>query len=182
MPSYADELEKQFAAADTTTIAAAPLDLPGDHPLRLKGYSPVLLSSCVCVTDPCPCDDPDGPIVWLLDGDVRKRVAAKGKNKAGEALYEYHLARDAFVIIETFARTKAGTLVASGDKTSALRRSAFNRLMRMRGSDSAGGLIARAPGSSYGGQECGGGTLYDVYVESDGAGGTVFYYQAVGSC
>jgi hypothetical protein len=182
MSTYAQEIDNQFTSAGTITITAAPLETSADHPLRAKGYSAVLASSCVCITEPCPCDDPDGPIIWLKESDVRKRVPAKGKTRSGEALFEYQLDQDAFVITETFARTKASALNGRTNNTSLLRRSAHNRLLGQRTTNSTGGLMARAPGSSYGGQECGGGTLYDVYVESDGAGGTVFYYQAVGSC
>ena len=166
MTTLNQEIENQFSAANTTIITAVPLDIPTDHPLRSKGYAAILPSWCVCVTDPCPCKDPDGPIVWLLDQDIRTRHATKRKNKSGESLFEYHIDQDAVVITETFTRTKVTALNAH----TTLRRLALERLKR------------QAPGSGYAGQDCGGGTLYDVWYESDGAGGTTFYYIPVGSC
>jgi hypothetical protein len=151
-------------------IKPSVLDISSDHPLRAKGYTPLLTSWCVCVTDPCPCDDPDGPIIWILDGDVRKRVVTEHKNRSGEQLLEFHLEKDASVITETFTRIKAAALNAPRK-----RRSASGRVP-------PAPILAMAPGSSYGGQECGGGTLWDVWEEGDGAGGSTFYYVAVGSC
>jgi hypothetical protein len=181
VPTYNEEIDNQVSIARTTTITAAPLDIAADHPLRLKGYTPVLPSWCVCVTDPCPYDDQDGPIIWIREEGIQKQVDAKRQNRNGDALFKYHIDSDSVVVTETFTPTKIASLRSSSDKMSALRKSALGRLIRLSGGGSPQAPSRQASGY-YGGQECGGGTLYDVYYDSDGAGGTVFYYLAVGSC
>lgn len=167
MASYNEQLESQLTGASTTKITAVPLDISENHPMRMKGYYPIM-PSCVCVTEPCPCDDEDGPIVWIRDDDVRKRVETKRENKAGQSLVEYYLDRGASVITETFALTTVSALGGRSEKR--VPTPPFRN----------GGSYTRS-GSYYDGQGCYGGTLYDVWVEADGVS-TNYHYIAVGSC
>jgi hypothetical protein len=169
MTTLAQAVERQFNALNSVTLKAAPIETATDHLMRKKGYEAVLPSWCVCVTEPCNCSEPDGPIIWILTGDIRSRSATKLENRSGDKLIEYVLNREANVVCEKMTTIAAGELKPAGKRNFPIR-TGPNQYMR------------NGPGSSYSGQECGGGTLFDVWTESDGQGGTVFYYVAVGSC
>jgi hypothetical protein len=168
MAKYFEELDRHVEATGTTVIKGAPLEVGADHPLRAKGYFPVLSPTCVCVTDPCPCDDIDNLIVWLPETGVRSRKATQLKNKSGETLHEFHVMRDADLITETFTRKKAASFdprarnVASNGK---VLRAVFGSMRQMRLSTT-----------------CAGNTLYIVVEGADGSGGTMFEYIPIGSC
>lgn len=105
------------------------------------------------------------------------KVQPLGKRQCLDHLHDYVIlyfkqpdSPEAVVFAELLQH--AGTVQA----LTTLRRLALERLKRQAPEP------REAPGSHYGGQDCGGGTLYDVWYESDGAGGTTFYYVPVGSC
>ena len=167
MTDYFAGLDRQFEATGTIVIKGLPLDVNREHPLRAKGYFPIMSPTSVCVTEPCPCEDGDDTIIWLPDSGVRARKPTTLKNKSGETLEEFHVMRDADVVTETFTRRKAAS---------------FDPRTKRRGP-----LGIRLPGASFRNSPqprlvCAGNTLYAVVEGPDGSGGTMFEYIAVGSC
>jgi hypothetical protein len=175
MGNYDEARAIEFTAAATNSITGVALDVQEGHPLISQGERrPILL--CECVTDPCDCH---GPIVWIEDADVHERLATDRRNAAGEQLSEFKIDLDATVLVESVVRAKAGALSLRHKR---LYLNPSSHLPAKAGCGSGVGPGTRmAPGSYSAGQECGGGTLYDVYVEADGLN-TTFYYVAVGSC
>ena len=169
MANYLEELDRRFEAIGTIVIKGVPLDIGADHPLRARGYFPVLAPTCVCVTEPCPCDDGDDLIVWLPDSGVRGRKATELKSKSGEALHEFHVMRDADLVTETFTGRKA----ASFDPRA--------RNIGPHGMKLSRGLFANSPQMRLS-TACAGNTLYLVVEGPDGSGGTLFEYIPIGSC
>jgi hypothetical protein len=175
MASYDDARVNEFTRAATETITGVVLDVPEDHPLIAHRWRRPILW-CECVTEPCDCE---GPIIWIEDADIQERRATDRRNTAGEQLHELKVDRDALVLVESVVSAKAGAL-SRGHRRLYLKPA--SRLPRRGGCGCDGQSVTnRAPGSHYEGQECAGGTLYDVYVEVDGLN-TTFYYVAVGSC
>lgn len=177
MADYFDELDKKFEASGTATIRGIPLDIDVSHPLKAKGYFPILSPTCVCVTDPCPCNDGDSIIIWLPESGIRHRTATEIKSKNGDALHEFRVMRDADLITETITRRKAASfdLWTRGVGPQGLRTSPiiFGARTQMK---VGGGTLFR----SY---ECGGnGVQYLVIEGPDGSGGTLFEYIPIGSC
>lgn len=169
MTDYFAALDSQFEATGTIVIRGLALNVGSEHPLRAKGYFPVMSPTCVCVTEPCPCDHDDDLILWLPNSGVRSRSPSTLKSKSGETLEEFHVMREADVVTETFARRKA----ASFDPRSKGR----------------GPLGSRPPGIPFRtssplrmSTECAGNTLYLVVEGADGSGGTMFEYIPIGSC
>jgi hypothetical protein len=169
MADYFAELDKQFEATGTLVIKGLPLDVSPDHPLRAKGYFPIVSPTCVCVTEPCPCEDGDDLIIWLPDSGVRARKATKLKSKSGENLEEFHVMRDADVITETFTRRRAASFAPRTKRLEPLG-------MRLPGASFRNSPQARMSTA------CAGNTLYLVVEGSDGSGGTLFEYIPIGSC
>lgn len=165
MAKYLEEIGRQFETIGTVVIRGVPLDISADHPLRSKGYFPILSPTCVCVTEPCPCKDHNDLIIWLPDSGVRSREATEIKNKDGEALHEFHLIRDAELVTENFVSRKA----ASFDP-------------RARRSGPSGVKFTGASFDSSSRYVCAGNTMYLVVEGPDGSGGTLFEYIAIGSC
>ncbi|MFB7614576.1 hypothetical protein [Kitasatospora sp. NPDC056181] len=110
MASYESARSKAFTRAATTTLTGVPLDVPDDHPLREAGGMPI--QTCVCVTDPCPCDD--HPIVWLEEAAVRDRTATGRRTTAGDELYDFAVAADASVVVESFRKVRAADAARAG--------------------------------------------------------------------
>jgi hypothetical protein len=167
MVDYFAGLDRQFEAIGTIVIRGLPLDVVREHPLRAKGYFPIMSPTCVCVTDPYPCDDGDDTIIWLPDSGVRARKPTTLKNKSGEILEEFHVMRDADIVTETFTRRKAAS---------------FDPRTKRRGPLGTGLSGAPRRNSPQPRLVCSGDTLYMVVSGPDGSGGTMFEYIAVGSC
>jgi hypothetical protein len=176
MTAYLDVLDRKFAAAETISIKGVPLELGAEHPLRARGYFPVLSPTCVCVTAPCPCDESDDLFVWLPESGVRSRQVTELKNKSGEALHEFQVMREADIVTETFTRRKAA---------------GFNPRARNIGSHRMNLPALSSPPSPpikpgsiqlFASVVCAGNTLYYVREGSDGQGGTLIEYIAIGSC
>ena len=134
------------------------------------------------MTDPCDCR---GPIIWILPDDIVSRRSTERSSRDGDAVTEFNINPDASLLVESVRRVKASALDPRNRRL-LLRPESRLPIVKGRGSgeDCGGGLVSArqsAPGSYYDGQGCYGGTLYDVYYESDGID-TVFYYVAVGSC
>ncbi|WP_139170095.1 hypothetical protein [Mycolicibacterium fluoranthenivorans] len=171
MSGYFEALEQRVDAAQTSSFKAVPLDLDEDHPLRSRGYFPMLLPGCVCVTDPCPCDErKDDVIVWVADSDVRSRVSTGLKSKGGDELLELLVERDAHVITETLSWRSASSL--SGPFAKGVDRG-IPRSRR---------VLNFGPTQIAMSTECAGNTLWMVVEGPDGSGGTLFEYIAIGSC
>jgi hypothetical protein len=139
--------------------------------------------TCVCVTDPCHCQ---GPIIWTDPDNIHSREGTERTNRAGDEITEFRIDSDATVLVESIVRAKATTLPALYQRL-ALKPATRLPPSRGGGGCGCGGGSAtvhprEAPGAYHDGIECGGHTLYDVYHESDGAGGTVFHYIPIGSC
>ncbi|MFI6843280.1 hypothetical protein OG535_10810 [Kitasatospora sp. NBC_00085] len=110
MASYESARTKAFTRAATTTLTGVPLDVSDDHPLRAAGGVPI--QSCVCVTDPCPCDD--HPIIWLDEAAVRGRTATGRRTTGGDELYDFAVAADASVVVESFRQVRAADAARAG--------------------------------------------------------------------
>jgi len=110
MATYDEAKARNFTKATTVAVTGIPLGVSEDHPLRRASFEPIQV--CVCVTDPCPCDD--NSIVWVGDSDVRARVATGRQAEAGEELYEFAVDADAVVVVESLHRTKAADLAGHG--------------------------------------------------------------------
>jgi hypothetical protein len=168
MATYSQILENKFEASGAATIKGVALDVGDDHPLKAKGYIPVLASHCVCVTEPCPCDDRDDQIVWLPQNAIRSRKATEHKTKSGETQEAFQVARDADVITETFTTRKASSFdplakAAHGTHPAKFSPTSSHRIMHFA-------------------TVCAGNTLYIVREGPDGSGGTLFEYIPIGSC
>ena len=100
MPTYDEAKLDAFTAATTVTVVGVPLDVSDDHPLRREGYQPI--KGCICVTEPCPCDEGSSEILWIFSprGDA-KGIATDKKNEAGEVLYNFSLDADVTIVIES---------------------------------------------------------------------------------
>ncbi len=114
------------------------------------------------------------------------RRSTERSNRDGDAVTEFNIDPDASLLVESVRRVKASALDPHNRRLLLRPESRLPIVKgRGRGEDCSGGLVSArqsyAPGSYYDGQGCYGGTLYDVYYESDGID-TVFYYVAVGSC
>jgi hypothetical protein len=180
MASYDEARVDEFTGAATKTIMGVPLEAPEQSPL-ISGIGRMPIKICpLCFTEPCPCD---GPIIWIEEGHIRKRVSTERRTTAGEELYEFKIDLDATVLVESVVRMKAGDLGRSGPKPlQGLNPS--SHLPRKGGCGCGSQSEAARPSGQYAGywvQECAGHTLYDIYVESVGFD-TTFYYTPVGSC
>jgi hypothetical protein len=158
-------------------VSGVELDIAEDSPLAEGGRRPILM--CQCVTEPCDCP---GPIIWVLPEDILARESTERTNRAGEYVSDFKIDPDATVLVESVVRAKVSALQTRN------RRLLFKPESRLPftkpGCGCDGSQTAReyrAPGAYYGGQECAGHTLYDVWEEHDGLS-TVFYYIPVGSC
>lgn len=178
MVDYSEHIGRQVELSGTVVIKGYPLDIGTDHPLKTKGFMPIVFPSCVCVTEPCDCDhDEQEVIVWLPEAYVRSRDATEEKADNGEALFAYRVANEAHVMTEIFARRKVTDLALRGSRT---------RL------PVAGAHVFAAEGIKTGKKPdktlasrsvvCAGNTLYYVVEGPDGNGGTMFEYIAIGSC
>ncbi|MFF0474199.1 hypothetical protein [Streptomyces sp. NPDC004284] len=108
MATYESARTKAFTHATTTTVTGVPLDVSDTHPLRQIGQVPI--QSCVCVTDPCPCDD--CPILWVNESAVSSRTATGRHNTAGDEIYDFAVDADASVVVESFRRVRASDTAA----------------------------------------------------------------------
>lgn len=177
MGSYEEARANEFTAAATNTITGVALETPEDSAF-ISGGGRIPIVWCLCVTEPCDCD---GPIIWIEESDLRQKVATERRSRTGAELHDFKIDVDATVLIESVVRARAGDL-SRRHKPFNLNPSSHLPASAGCGCEGKSQLLrARGPGSSYGGQECGGGTLYDVWVETDGVD-TTFYYIAVGSC
>src|SRR5215211_6555029 len=179
MASYDEARANEFTAATTKTITGVALEAPEESRM-ISGVGRIPIRYCVCVTEPCECD---GPVIWVEEADLREKVATDRRSRTGEELHDFKIDRDATVLIESIVPARAGNL----GRHHAFGLNPSSHLPRKAGCgcDGEGGattvLRANAPGAYYDGQDCGGHTLYDVWVEADGLN-TTFYYIAVGSC
>ncbi|MER7536455.1 hypothetical protein ABTX77_16960 [Streptomyces sp. NPDC097704] len=103
MASYESARTRAFTQATTTTVTGVPLEVSDDHPLRRLGQTPI--QSCVCVTDPCPCDG--HPILWVDESAVLSRTATGRRSADGDEVYDFAVSADAFVTVESFRRVRA---------------------------------------------------------------------------
>ncbi len=112
MPTYDEAKLNAFTAATTVTVVGVPLDVSDDHPLRREGYQPI--KGCICVTEPCPCDEESNEILWIYSprGDA-KGVLTDKKNEAGEALQNFRLDAEATIVIESYAQIRVSDLLSS---------------------------------------------------------------------
>jgi hypothetical protein len=110
MSTYDEAKLNAFTAATTVTVVGVTLDVADSHPLRSQGYQPI--KTCVCFTDPCPCDGDSSEILWVFSprGDV-KGVTTNKKTEAGEELYNFKLDIDATIIIESYERIRVSDLL-----------------------------------------------------------------------
>jgi hypothetical protein len=172
MTKYFEVLDNQFEEAGTVAIKGVPLDVDPSHPLKAKGYFPILFPTCVCVTDPCPCDGEDDLIIWLPESGVRSRKVTQLKSKRGEVLQQFQVIRDVDCVTETLSMKKAASLDRRRSVGSLEPKIPGTRIQMKVGC----GTLFR----SY---ECGGdGVQYLVIEGPDGSGGTAFEYIAIGSC
>lgn len=113
MPTYDEAKLNAFTAATTVTVVGVPLDVSNDHPLRREGYQPI--KGCICVTEPCPCDEGSNEILWIYSprGDAMG-IATDKKNEAGEVLYNFSLDADVTIVIESYERTRVSDLISTG--------------------------------------------------------------------
>jgi hypothetical protein len=112
MPTYDEAKLNAFTAVTTVTVVGVPLDVSDDHPLRHEGYQPI--KGCICVTEPCPCDEESSEILWILSprGDAQG-IATDKKNEAGEVLYNYRLDADVTIVIESYERIRVSDLIST---------------------------------------------------------------------
>jgi len=112
MPTYDEAKLKAFTAATTVTVVGVPLGVSDDHPLRREGYQPI--KGCICVKEPCPCDEGSNEILWIFSprGDV-KGIATDKKNEAGEVQYNFRLDAGATIVIESYERIRVSDLVST---------------------------------------------------------------------
>ncbi|WP_369144384.1 hypothetical protein [Streptomyces sp. R44] len=115
MASYDSARTKAFTHATTTTLTGVPLDVSDDHPLRRLGQVPI--QPIVCVTDPCP--DEDRPILWVNESALRSRTATGRHTTDGDEIYEFAVATDAIVVVESFRRVRASDSTALHAPTAA---------------------------------------------------------------
>ncbi|GGE09298.1 hypothetical protein GCM10011390_30480 [Aureimonas endophytica] len=170
MTSYREAAMRQSEAVGTRIVTATELDMTEDHPLRSKRYVPLLPNWCVCVTEPCRCETPDGPIVWVPQDAIRSREATGRSNRSGEPLQDFHLEDGATLISEAFIRVRA-------DHLPLLRRAGGSR--RAEGGERP---AARAPGFTYAGQHCHDEILYDSWMETDASDNQTYHCVPIGSC
>lgn len=179
MATYEQARANEFSTAASLTIAGIDLTVAEDSSIAESGYRPVRL--CICVTEPCDCE---GPIVWMKPEDIIARDASGRSNRDGEGVVELRINPEAMVLVESVVRAKAGALQVANRRLRLKPASRFSPPRSGAGCGCGGGSPAvqrGALGASYDGQECAGGTQYDVWVEADGLD-TTFYYVAVGSC
>lgn len=173
MASYDDARAAEFTAAATKKITGVALEVPEESALvTAAGRIPILL--CECYTDPCDCH---GPIIWTEEVDVHQRVTTERQSRAGQQLHEFKIDVDATVLVESIVRAKIGDL---GRRRRRFNLNPSSHLPAKSGCGGQSEMVTRS-GSYYDGQECGGHTLFDVYVEEDGLA-TTFHYVPVGSC
>ncbi len=177
MVDYSEHIGRQVELAGTVVIKGYPLDIGAEHPLKTKGFVPIVFPNCVCVTAPCDCDHDEEVIVWLPEAFVRSRDATDEKAANGEALFAYRVANDAHVMTEVFARRKVTDLVLHGSRKG----------LPVGGAHvfAAGGIkTGKKPDKTLAARSvvCAGNTLYYVVEGADGNGGTMFEYIAIGSC
>jgi hypothetical protein len=177
MATYEQARANKFRTAASETITGIDLTAPESSQLAESEYQPMQL--CLCVTDPCDCG---GPIIWIKPDDIYGRDATGRSNRAGEEVGEFRINPDATVLVESVVRAKASALLIDNRRLRLRPSSHFQPPRNGMGRECGGAAAQRqAPGAYYDGQECAGGTTYDVWVEADGLD-TTFHYVAVGSC
>ncbi|WP_152047661.1 hypothetical protein [Aureimonas psammosilenae] len=171
MTDYREATRERLQVVGTRMFAASALDLSGEHPLKAMSYVPLLPNWCVCVTEPCRCHTPDGPVVWVPSDAIKRRSDAGRNNARGEPLENFYIDGDATVVQETLIRTTADYLPM---------------LRRVGGTgkrEESGEAAARAGGFTYAGQHChDDGILYDSWLETQASGDQKHHCVPVGTC
>lgn len=90
--NYVEAKTKFLESRVSITISGIPLDWDDDG----KGFFPIW--PCVCVTEPCPCDELDDIIVWLPTGTKGERT---GNKINGSDVITYIVPGDTKLVIET---------------------------------------------------------------------------------
>lgn len=76
----------------TAQIHGVPLSIHLDR----KGWFPII--SCICVTEPCPCDKMDNTIIWLPAGSQGEKT---GKQFEGVDVMAYSIKGNENLMVET---------------------------------------------------------------------------------
>ena len=177
MATYEQARANEFNTAASHMVSGVELDIADDSPLAEGGRRPIHM--CQCVIEPCDCP---GPIIWVHPDDILSQESTQRTNRAGEYVSEFRIDPDATVLVESVVRAKVSALQTRNRR---LLLKPESRLPFTKPGCGCGGPEGardnRAPGAYYGGQECAGHTLYEVWEEHDGLS-TVFYYIPVGSC
>lgn len=161
-------IEQVTAALDTIRITGTQIQAPTDHPLRAKGLFAIHIG-CVCVTEPCDCEDPI--IVWLPPDAIRSRVASSHKNH-GEDLTDFLVDEDVRLIVERFSSVRAGEF-ANRRRLSG-RHPLLNNPRPLLGDRALRAAEYWCNPTEH--------VMYEVTTEGDGGLGTTFTYTAVASC
>ena len=161
-----DLVDKMTAALDTTRITGTLVDVPVDHPMRVKGLTAIHMG-CVCVTEPCDCEDPI--IIWLPPEAIRSQSASSRKSHDDEVLTDFLVDQDARLIFETFSSMRASQFASR--PTPPRRHPLLSNPQPL--------LAARSVNYWCNPTEH---VMYEVMTEGDGGLGTTFTYTAVASC
>ena len=153
-------LERTSSLLRQSMVSGVELDIAEDSPLAEGGRRPIHM--CQCVIEPCDCPG----LIWVHPDDILSRESTQRTNRAGEYVSEFRIDPDATVLVESVVRAKVSALQTQPEVVAQTRESLAVHQTWLRLRRPEGARENRAPGAYYGGQECAGHTLYEVWEET----------------